>query len=154
MATVYFGLGTNLGDKELKLQLAVFKIKERIGKLVSLSAFYETEPWGFDSANSFLNAACCVTTELSPFEVLRQTKEIEVELGRTQKSRKRKYADRVIDIDMLLYNDLILDSDELILPHPLMAQRSFVMQPLSEIAPDVIHPVLGKTMSELYQSLS
>ena len=103
MAKVYVGLGTNLGDKEQNLKVAVQKIEEQIGKVVSLSAFYITAPWGFTSENSFLNAAACVETELSPLDVLQKTQSIERELGRTKKSVNGAYSDRLIDIDLLLY---------------------------------------------------
>ena len=108
MAKVYISLGTNLGDKEQNLRTAVQKIEEQVGKVISLSAFYITAPWGFDSEHSFLNAAACVETELSPLEVLQKTQEIERELGRTHKSVGGVYSDRLIDIDLLLYDDLIL----------------------------------------------
>ena len=149
---IYLGLGTNLGDKELNLRVAVQKIEERIGNVVSLSAFYATAPWGFSSENSFLNAAVCVETTLLPLQVLEETQRIERELGRTEKSVNGLYADRLIDIDLLLYDDRVMDAEGLILPHPLMTERRFVMEPLSEIAPDVVHPVLHKTMKELFTS--
>ena len=147
-------LGTNLGDKEKNLRDAVHKIEEQIGKVISLSAFYMTAPWGFESDNSFLNAAACIETELLPLEVLQKTQEIERELGRTHKSTGGVYSDRLIDIDLLMYDDLILSATspsgaELNLPHPLMAERDFVMKPMAEIAPELVHPVLGKTMSVL-----
>lgn len=146
---VYFSLGTNLGDKEQNLRLAVQNIEERIGKVISLSAFYATAPWGFTSENTFLNAALCVETQLSPLEILKITQEIEREMGRTHKSINGAYSDRVIDIDLLLYDDLVLDTPELKLPHPLMQERDFVMRPLAEIAPEVVHPVFKKTIREL-----
>ena len=126
-------LGTNLGDKEKNLRDAVHKIEEQIGKVISLSAFYMTAPWGFESDNSFLNAAVCIETELLPLEVLQKTQEIERELGRTHKSTGGVYSDRLIDIDLLMYDDLILSATspsgaELNLPHPLMAERDFVMK--------------------------
>lgn len=152
MTKVYLSLGTNLGDKEQHLRDAVQKIEERVGKIVSLSAFYATEPWGFQSENSFLNAAVCVETELLPLDVLSVTQEIERELGRLKKSSNGHYADRVIDIDLLLYGDLILIVDGLTLPHPLMTERRFVIEPLAEIAPEVVHPVLGKTIKEILES--
>ena len=149
---VYLGLGTNLGDKEQNLRMSIKKIEERIGNVVSLSAFYATAPWGFSSENSFLNAAVCVETTLLPLQVLEETQRIERELGRTEKSVHGLYADRLIDIDLLLYDDRVMDAEGLILPHPLMTERRFVMEPLSEIAPDVVHPVLHKTMKELFIS--
>lgn len=158
MANVYIGLGTNLGDKEQNLRDAVHRIEEQIGKVLSLSAFYVTAPWGFASENSFLNAAACVETQLSPLEVLQETQTIERELGRTKKSVNGAYSDRLIDIDLLLYDDLVLsvtsvDGAELNLPHPLMAKRDFVMRPLAEIAPALQHPVLKQTMKEILDEL-
>lgn len=158
MANVYIGLGTNLGDKEQNLRDAVHRIEEQIGKVLSLSAFYVTAPWGFASENSFLNAAACVETQLFPLEVLQETQTIERELGRTKKSVNGAYSDRLIDIDLLLYDDLVLsvtsaDGAELNLPHPLMAKRDFVMRPLAEIAPALQHPVLKQTMKEIFDEL-
>ena len=154
MAKVYVGLGTNLGDKEQNLRDAVQKIEEQVGKVISLSAFYVTASWGFTSENSFLNAAACVDTDLSPLAVLQETQAIERELGRTKKSVDGVYSDRLIDIDLLFYEDLVLSvtsptGAELNLPHPLMTERDFVMLPLAEIAPELVHPVFGKTMKEI-----
>lgn len=146
---VYFSLGTNLGDKEQNLRMAVQKIRKQIGEVISLSAFYATAPWGFSSEHTFLNAAACVETLLPPLSVLHLTQEIEREIGRTHKSVGGVYSDRVIDIDLLLYGDLVLDTPELKLPHPLMHERRFVMGPLAEIAPDLVHPILKKKMREL-----
>ena len=151
MATIYLGLGTNLGDKEANLRTAIYKLQERIGKQVSLSSFYETAPWGFESDHSFLNAAIGLETSLSPIEILHITQEIEKELGRTKKSVNGSYSDRLIDIDILLYDTLVLQTPELTIPHPLMTERDFVMNPLIEIAGNVIHPTRQKTLSELYQ---
>lgn len=151
MATVYLGLGTNLGNKEANLRTAIYKLQERIGKQVSLSSFYETAPWGFESDHSFLNAAIGLETSLSPIEILHITQEIEKELGRTKKSVNGSYSDRLIDIDILLYDTLVLQTPELTIPHPLMTERDFVMKPLIEIAGNVIHPTREKTLSKLYQ---
>ena len=123
-------------------------LAERVGDVLALSGFYETEPWGFQSENTFLNAALRLETSLSPLELLKATQQIEVEMGRTQKSNGT-YHDRIIDIDILLYDDLILQTPELTLPHPLMQDRRFVMEPLLEIAPSVVHPVFKKTVVSL-----
>ena len=149
MAKVFLGLGTNLGDKRNNLLTAVTNIEEKIGKVTSLSSFYETEPWGFESDNSFLNAALCVETPLAPVAILHIIKEIEIEMGRTQKSVNNVYSDRPIDIDILLYDDIVMNTEELAIPHPLMTERDFVMKPLVEIAGDTVHPVFGKKLGEL-----
>ena len=130
---VYFSLGSNLGDKRENLNKAIKLMEKQIGVLLRQSAFLETEPWGFESDNSFVNAAICMETKLNPFEVLSKTQEIERELGRTMKSVNREYHDRIIDIDILLYDDLHINTPELTIPHPLMEQRDFVMIPLKEI---------------------
>lgn len=137
MHQVYLGLGTNLGDKEANLKAAVEEIGKRVGEVTSLSAFHVSEPWGFTSEHTFLNAVCCVLTDFSPMEVLRLTQDIERSLGRLKKSVDGHYSDRLIDIDILLYDDLHIATPELTIPHPLMGQRDFVMIPLREIAPDI-----------------
>lgn len=142
MAKVFLGLGTNLGDKRNNLLTAVTNIEEKIGKVTSLSSFYETEPWGFESENSFLNAALCVETSLEPMAILRIIKDIEIEMGRTQKSVNRMYSDRIIDIDILLYDDLTMATEELTIPHPLMKERDFVIKPLMEIADDTVRTAI------------
>ncbi len=147
MAKVFLGLGTNLGDKRNNLLTAVKNIEKKIGKVTSLSSFYETEPWGFESENSFLNAALCVETSLDPATILHIIKEIEIEMGRTQKSVNKIYSDRPIDIDILLYDDLTMETDELTIPHPLMTERDFVMKPLMEIAGDTLNSILNKNLN-------
>lgn len=152
MASVYLGLGTNIGNKRKNMVTAAALLAERAGDVLSLSSFYETEPWGFDSENTFLNAALELETSCSPMELLHLTQQIEQEMGRTQKS-DGSYHDRIIDIDILLYGNEIIHTEELVVPHPLMQQRLFVMQPLAEIAPSLVHPVLQKSMYELYMEL-
>lgn len=148
MAIAYLALGTNIGNKRRNMITAAALLAERVGDVLALSGFYETEPWGFQSDNTFLNAALQLDTGLPPLELLKATQEIELEMGRTQKSNGA-YHDRIIDIDILLYDDLILQTPELTLPHPLMHERQFVMEPLAEIAPNVIHPVFKKPVVSL-----
>ena len=148
MAIAYLALGTNIGNSRRNMITAAALLAERVGDVLALSGFYETEPWGFQSENTFLNAALRLETSLSPLELLKATQQIEVEMGRTQKSNGT-YHDRIIDIDILLYDDLILQTPELTLPHPLMQDRRFVMEPLLEIAPSVVHPVFKKTIVSL-----
>lgn len=148
MAIVYLGLGTNIGHRRRNLITAAALLAEKAGDVLALSGFYETEPWGFESDNCFLNAAVRLNTSLSPAELLRVTQEIEKELGRTEKS-DGTYRDRIIDIDILLYGDRIVEMPGLTIPHPLMHERKFVMDPLAEIAPAVVHPVLGERMTDL-----
>lgn len=131
--TVFLSLGTNLGDKEHNLHQAISEIQMRIGAIKAQSAFLQTAPWGFESKNSFLNAAVRVETDLSPFAVLRITQDIERRMGRTHKSVGGIYHDRIIDIDILLYDDLHLSTPELTIPHPHINERDFVLIPLSQI---------------------
>jgi 2-amino-4-hydroxy-6-hydroxymethyldihydropteridine diphosphokinase len=130
---VYLGLGTNLGDKVQHLNDAISRISERVGQVVCQSSFLETEPWGFESDHTFLNAVICCKTEKTPREVLLLTQQIEREMGRKKKSQASTYHDRPIDIDILLYDDLTVDESDLKIPHPLMHERDFVMMPLREI---------------------
>ena len=153
MADVFLGLGTNLGDKKTNLSMAMEEIRKRVGEITSLSAYYITEPWGFDSQNSFLNAVCKVCTSLSPSEVLSVTQSIERDLGRMKKSINGQYSDRPINIDILLYDNLVIDTPDLSIPHPLMHKRLFVMEPLTEIDPKLIHPVLHLSMEDILRNL-
>lgn len=152
MATAYLGLGTNVGNKRGNLLTAAALLAERVGAVLALSGIYETEPWGFESENTFLNAVIVMTTDLSPVELLDTTRLIEIEMGRIKKS-DGAYHDRIIDIDLLMVDDLVIHTERLVLPHPLMHKRLFVMEPLAEVAPEVTHPVFGKTMSKLLSEL-
>jgi 2-amino-4-hydroxy-6-hydroxymethyldihydropteridine diphosphokinase len=154
VANAYLGLGSNLGDRRKQLLAAIEHLTEMAGNIPVSSGFYETAPWGSQSPYPFLNAAVQLETSLSPHELLAVTQQIECELGRTGKSIDRHYADRTIDIDILMYDELILQTPELMLPHPLMHQRPFVLQPLAEIAPNLLHPVLNKTIEELRITVS
>ena len=133
MSKVYLGLGSNLGDRKENLACAIRLIGERVGKVLRVSSFIETEPWGFESDNTFVNAVILCETTLTPRQVLRATQKIEREMGRKKKSTDGGYADRCIDIDILLYDNLRVDEPDLQIPHPLMLKRDFVMIPLREI---------------------
>lgn len=150
MATVYLSIGSNLGRREDNCLKALKTIEEKGMTIKKKSLLYETEPWGVREQPYFINMAVQVETDLPPDELLQVVKEIEKEMGRT---KTYKWGPRIIDIDILLYDDLIYETSGLKIPHPFMHERDFVLRPLSEIAPDKVHPVLNKTISELLQNL-
>lgn len=134
MHTTYLGLGSNLGDGKANLDKSLEMLAERVGEIVAVSTYMESEPWGFKSTNRFTNGAVAVKTELSPIELLDATQAIEREMGRTHKHKPGEpYTDRIIDIDILLYDDLQIKTERLIIPHPHIENRDFVKIPLSEI---------------------
>lgn len=141
---VYIGLGSNLGDRRGNLEKACKKLN-----CLEKSLVYETEPFGVKDQPKFLNMVCMIETDLSPRDLLKHIKEIEVELGR---KKRKKWGPREIDIDILFYGDLVIDEPDLKIPHPGILEREFVMKPLTEIAPEFIHPVYKKPM-RLLQSL-
>lgn len=145
MAIAYLGLGSNLGNREENLTRSLKLLAEKV-KVGQVSSFYETEPQGFKEQNFFLNAVCRVSTDLKPLELLALVKKIESKMGRKPSFRS---APREIDIDILLYDDLKLDTPTLTIPHPRMAQRAFVLVPLAEIAPELVEPVAGKSITRL-----
>lgn len=153
MADVYIGMGSNLGRREAFLEEAIVHIQHQIGPIRARSSFFETKPWGFVSDNLFLNACLRVSTALSPSNVLLCLKQIENEMGRL-KTSVDGYSDRVIDLDILLYESLQLKTERLEIPHPRMSERRFVLEPMTEIAPMLIHPTLGKRMFELLDELN
>jgi len=136
---VYLGLGSNLGDRETLIAQAIELIGKRVGKVIRQSSLIETEPWGFESENKFLNGVILCETTLTPRRLLKTTQSIERTLGRKKKSTDSRllspvsYTDRPIDIDILLYDDLTVDEPDLKIPHPLMHERDFVMIPLKEL---------------------
>lgn len=129
----YLSLGSNLGDRHATMQSAILLLGKQAGTVDRVSSAIETEPWGFKSANKFLNMCVRITTTLSPEQLLATTKDIELQLGRTTKSVNGQYHDRPIDIDILTYDDLHINTPSLTLPHPRMHERDFVMIPLREI---------------------
>lgn len=152
MSQVYISLGSNLGDREKNIQEAIKLINEqRSIKVINLSSNYETEPVGFKEQDWFFNVVIELETTLLPQKLLVVLKQVEAKLG---KKTERKWGPRTIDLDILLYDDLILNSQDLQIPHKLMHQRRFVLIPLTQIAPNIKHPVLNKTMKELVAELS
>ena len=148
----YLGLGSNLGDKETYLNQAVEALDETRGcQVEKVSSYLVTEPYGGVEQDDFLNACLCLKTYLSPEELLRRLHEIEQDAHR---ERIIRWGPRTLDLDILLYDDLILETEELILPHMDMENREFVLKPLSEIAPNLRHPILHKTMRQLADQLA
>jgi len=145
--TVYLGLGSNLGDRQANLDRALEFLSQRV-RMGKISSIYDTEPLGDSNQPRFLNLVCQAFTRLEPPALLALAKGIERKLGRVGKSG----TPRTIDIDILLYDDQVIDTPELVIPHPKMAERAFVLIPLDEIASDTVHPVTEKTMKELLQN--
>jgi 2-amino-4-hydroxy-6-hydroxymethyldihydropteridine diphosphokinase len=147
--TSYLSLGSNVGERDLNLREAVRRLGA-VGRIVAVSSFYETEPVEFTEQSWFLNCAVAIETSQPPVDLMTTLLEIERKMGRV---RDKKKGPRTIDIDILLFDDSIIDSPELMIPHPAMHQRRFVLEPLSEIAPGARHPLLKKTIGELLKEL-
>lgn len=147
MATVYLSLGSNLGDREKNIASALEMLGQE-ARILKVSSLYETEPVGYKEQPWFLNCVCAAETELTPQALLELAKTIERKLGRKLTHR---FGLRTIDIDILFYDDLILDSPDLVIPHPRLTERAFVLVPLKEIAPNLVHPLLDLTIEELLE---
>lgn len=147
MTKVYLLLGGNLGNKRDIFAQAKQLISQQIGRVTGQSAIYETEPWGFESSDLFWNQVLEITTTLTPVEVLAQTQQIENTLGRIRKSDQ--YVSRIIDIDILFIDDLVIQTEKLIIPHPRIQERRFALVPLHELVPALRHPVFEKTIEQL-----
>ena len=153
MAIVYLSLGSNLGDRLSYVQQATSILgTTKDIQIVSTSSFYETEPWQMDSNNWFVNAVIQISTALSPEELLAVIQRIENQLGR-ERNGKRVYTDRTIDIDILFYDNKILKTQDLVIPHQFFHRRACILVPMLEIAQDFIHPLFNKSVSVLYDEL-
>ena len=142
---IFIGLGTNLGDKLANLQAALDALREFV-TVTKISSIFQTTPWGYLDQDDFFNIVIEVNAILAPLELLDRLKTLESELGRTESFR---YGPRIIDMDILMYGDLIYISERLEIPHPRMTERAFVLAPFAEIAPEVVHPILKKTIEKL-----
>jgi len=151
MPTAYIGIGSNLGNREENCERAIRLLIEHGITVTKRSSMIETEPWGVREQPKFINMAVEIGTELDPEGLLRILKKIEEEIGRLPTSR---WGPRIIDLDILLYDDLIMETPDLVIPHPGMSEREFVLKPLAEIAPEKMHPVLKKSIKSLLMELS
>ena len=150
MAIVYIGVGSNLGNRQENCLHAIELLQKKGIIVTKRSSLYETEPWGLKDQPRFINMAIEIETGLNPEELLKILKDIEREVGREESF---KWGPRIIDLDILLFDNIILKTDNLEIPHPLMHERDFVLRPLCEIAPNITHPVLRMSIRELRQQL-
>ncbi len=152
MAVTYLGRGSNMGDRKANLIGAIEALESDTVRLISSSGIYETEPWGFDDQSMFMNMVISIETQLECRELLEKLLGIESAMGRVRSGAG--YEARIIDMDILLYDSQIINEPGLIVPHPRLHERMFVLRPLAEIAPSLMHPVLGKSISELLAGCS
>jgi len=148
----YLMLGGNVGDRLDYLHRSIELLRHNVGRVIAMSAVYESEPWGFEDTRWFLNQVVVLETSLHPFALLESIQQIEQTLGR--KRTHDGYQSRTMDIDILLYDNIVINTPELVIPHPRMAERMFVLQPMVELASNLRHPVLHHTMEYLKEHCS
>lgn len=146
MSKVYLSIGSNKGNRSVLINKAIDEIKKKIGKIISRTSIYQSKSWGFDS-NDFYNLSLLIDTDIEPKSLLINLKKIEKSMGR--EDIDGSYSDRFIDIDILFYDNIIIDSEDLKIPHPKIEIRKFVLVPMLEIADDYVHPILNKTIRQL-----
>ena len=152
MERIFLGLGGNVGNVSMAFDNAIENIETKIGIVIKKSKRYKTEPWGIKNQENFLNMVLEIETELTPDEILSQIIEIEKKMGRNR-DKKNQFGPRTIDIDILFYGKKNIRNNKLIIPHPRLHLRNFVLTPLKEIAPDFLHPVLRKRVETLFKEL-
>jgi len=150
MVKVYIGVGSNLGDRRANCLEAIEHLKKRGIHVIRQSSMIETEPWGVEDQPQFINMVIEAETDFSPQELIRKLKECEQVMGRI---RSHRWGPRLIDLDILFYDDLVLETEELKIPHPEVQNREFVLRPMCELAPEMKHPVLRKSIRELFEAL-
>ncbi|MDR1459555.1 MAG: 2-amino-4-hydroxy-6-hydroxymethyldihydropteridine diphosphokinase [Bacteroidales bacterium] len=153
MHKVYLLAGGNLNNTYLKYEQLSYLLQKKTGKIIVQSQYYESPPWGFSSSYSFVNRAICIETDLDPVMLMKETQQIEYLLGR-KKNKINQYEDRTMDIDIIFYDNLLLKTKELQIPHPRMHLRNFVLTPMCEICPFFVHPALKKDIVSLKQECS
>lgn len=149
---VYLGIGSNIGDRHSYINQAIQEV-DKIARVISISELYETEPLGFKADQNFINCCIKIRCSMTPHQLLKALREIERELGRLEKSKNGMYKSRTIDLDILFFGDLTYSDKQLVIPHPELHNRSFVIQPLNDIAPELKHPLLNRTIQEIWDGL-
>lgn len=151
MNNIILLLGANLGKINQNFEIVTLLINQNIGKILKTSSLYQSEPWGFETPELFINQVIEVQSDLSAFEILKETQAIEKQIGRKTKSVNQEYSSRLMDVDILFFNNDIIESETLTIPHPRLHLRNFTLLPLTEVIPNYNHPKLNKSISQLLE---